>query len=181
MPAGGDTAQNWAKTLLEFGGDAVKAATAFAQRYGQTALELLAIKNAADRQTQADKYATGALADTQQRFADKAGLRSSGISGLMNPGTGADLSSLKSMAGAQSGNPFAGAVTPHLPPIPNAAPAAPKPQAPAYNPTAGAALPIAAPPTLAMGTNPATGQRPQAPIDKKKVPIPVADRFGSSV
>lgn len=184
-PASG---QDWLSVLKEFGGDAVKAAAAFAKRYGSTALEIANIANAAQRQAQADKYAKGALEGTEQRFAAKQGLRDSGISGMMNPGTGADLSNLRaianaprdpsklaSIAGPQSGNPFAGAVPPRA--IPNA----PRPRAPQVydtpNPMAPGALPIAAPPVLAPGQPPATGQRPQPPYDPRKLPLPIATRL----
>lgn len=167
---------SWAGLIAKYGGNILGAVTDFAKQHGQSVVEAYNIYNAAQRQGEADKHAKAALEGTTQRFNDKAGLRSSGIAGLMNPGSGADLSSLKSMAGAQSGNPFAGAVTPHLP-IPNAGP--PKPPTPQVfdrpNPMAGAALPIAAPPGP-PGTS--TGQRPQAPYDPKLLPLPIGSRLG---
>lgn len=187
---GSGSGSSWTETLLRFGGDIAKAAAAFASEHGQTALEVMNVVNAAQRQAQADKYAKGALEGTEQRFADKAGLRSSGIAGMMNPSqTAPDLSNLRaianaprdpsklaSIAGPQSGNPFAGAVPPRTA-IPNAGPSAPQ----VYdtpNPMAPGALPIAAPPTLAPGAHPATGQRPQPPYDPRKLPLPIATRLG---
>lgn len=190
IPSGSKgTGQDWLDILKSFGGDAVKAAAAFASKYGATALEIANIANAAHRQGEADKYGKAALAGTEQRFADKAGLRSSGIAGMQNPGTGADLSNLKAIAnaprdpsklaniaGPQSGNPFAGAVPPRGA-IPNA-PAAPPQVYDRPNPMAGATIPLAPPPTLAAGQNPATGQRPQPAYDPRKLPLPIATRLG---
>ena len=71
--------------------------------------DLLAAANVAEaamRQQKADKYATNAVNTATDAYNAKAPLRMAGINGMLHPTT-PDLSSLRTLAGSRSGNPFA--------------------------------------------------------------------------
>lgn len=119
MPDGGSSGGSgidWGGLIKQYGGDIGKALSAAVSKYGTTALEAWNVYNAAQRQTEADNYATSALNGTPgqpgtgaiAQYAAKQPLRTAGIAGMLNPSANApDLSSLKTLAGANSGNPFA--------------------------------------------------------------------------
>lgn len=69
------------------------------------------VAEAAYRQMQADKYAGKAFDLASGAYNEKAPLRTAGIAGMLNPGANTpDLSALRMIAGAGSGNPFAKAL-----------------------------------------------------------------------
>ncbi len=115
--SGGDngilgTIEGVGSSILDFvknhGGDIIGAIGDYAKKYGTTALEAYNIYQSAQRQAQSDQYAKDALNRSTSGYDAKSGLRSSGIAGLTNPGaTVPNLSHLQTLAGAQSGNPFA--------------------------------------------------------------------------
>lgn len=109
------------------------------KQYGPTALEGLNIYQSAQNQGKADQYAQNAINGATDAYNAKAPLRALGIAGLQNPGANVpDLSNIRQLSTAGSGNPFAKAL-----PVAGAAtgfkaPAAP----PTAAPTQGA-LPLA--------------------------------------
>lgn len=107
--------------------------------------DLLAAVNvyeAAQRQGKADKYANLAFDTANNAYNAKAPLRMAGIEGMLHPQT-PDISGLRSLATARSGNPFARG-------LPMAAP-----------PMAGGATPI--PPVAPSGAAPGLPMTPTAP------------------
>lgn len=140
------------------------------KKYGPTALEGLNIYNSAQRQGQSDKYAQDAINGATERFNKQEPLRVAGQAGLLNPSAGTpDLSNIRQISTAGSGNPFAkalpvaGAAAPFKPsgalpvaqtgPIPNVPP----------NPDGSIWLPGGAKPT-GQSTYPAPGQPGALPL-----------------
>lgn len=106
----GGSGVDWG-SLISAAGSVAGAVASFAKQYGTTALEAWNIYNAAQRQTQADTYAKQALSTEQGAYDAKAPLRTSGIAGMLNPAARApNLSNLKQLTTAGSGNPFAKAL-----------------------------------------------------------------------
>ena len=80
----------------------------FVKAHGVDALQVAAIANQAWRQTQSDKYAKQALSGVEDRYNAKEPLRTAGMAGMLNPSANTpDLSALRTIAGPNSGNPFA--------------------------------------------------------------------------
>ncbi len=133
----------------------------FLKNHGNDVLQAAGVANAAYRQTQSDKYAKQALSGVEDRYNAKEPLRVAGMAGMLNPGANTpDLSSLKSIAGPNSGNPFAPKGLPiagmsGLPtPTVNGAPPTPL-MMPGGSQTAPQPLPIQRPPQA--GTIPRPG------------------------
>lgn len=169
--------------ILDFvknhGGDILSAIGDFAKQHGTDALAAYNVYLAAQRQAQADKYSQGALEGTQDRFNAKAPLRALGIAGLSNPGANTpDLSNIRQMSTAGSGNPFAkalpvaGAAAPFkTPPVPGAAPppqSGPIPVVPP-NPDGSIWLPGGAKPQSALPVAPPVA--PPGTPQKKALPV----------
>lgn len=118
------------------------------KKYGPTALEGLNIYNSAQRQGQSDKYAQDAINGATERFNKQEPLRVAGQAGLLNPSAGTpDLSNIRQISTAGSGNPFAKAL----------------PVAGAATPFKGAPLPVAGAPA-GQSTYPAPGQPGALPL-----------------
>ncbi len=106
-PAGGTGGTDWLGELASVGGDI----GALIKKYGPTALEGVNIALAAKQQSTAQNYATGALKTTQDLFNAKQPLRTAGQAGMLNPSANTpNLSNIRQLSTAGSGNPFAKAL-----------------------------------------------------------------------
>jgi hypothetical protein len=115
LPKNADGSINWGAV----GGDVI----GWVKNNASTIVQGVGVYNAAQRQGQADKYAKDAYQQVQDRYAAKEPLRVAGMAGMLDPGKNTpDLTSLRTIAGPNSGNPFAPKT---LPPAPGAAGALP--------------------------------------------------------
>lgn len=179
---GGSFLGNVGSSILDFvkdhGGDIFSAITDFAKAHGTDALAAYNVYLAAQRGQQADKYAQSAFQTGTDAYNAKAPLRALGIAGMQNPSANVpDLSNIRQISTAGSGNPFARAL-----PVAGAAtqfkagtPAASLPSVPASQSTYPApgqpgSLPLALAPAM-------TGQRKVGGFDangKPTGPLPIA-------
>ena len=99
---------SWLSDILGGAGGVAGGVGSFLKDNSGSLLEGANVAEAALRQQQATNYAKQALQTAQDAYGAKAGLRSAGIAGMLNPSANApNLSPLRSLAGAGSGNPFA--------------------------------------------------------------------------
>ena len=170
LPKNADGSVDWGKV----GSDVNK----WVKENAHTIIEGAAAVANYQRQQKADEYAKQGLDLAKQRFAENEPLRTAGRSGMLNPMANApDLSSLKNIAGAGSGNPFAGAPIPlrnAAPRMPATAPTA-APAAPSIPLTPQAPRPVPIPNTPPSHAIPLSGltQAPSvAPLAPPNAPTP---------
>lgn len=95
-------------SAIAAGGSAL---ASFLSQHGTQVLEAVQIADAAYRQTQANTYSNDALKAGQASYDSKAGLRTAGVAGMLNPGANTpNLSNIKALSTTGSGNPFANAL-----------------------------------------------------------------------
>lgn len=157
---GNSSYQTILNDLQSVGGDIV----AFAKQYGTTALEAANIIQSAERQKQSDQYAKDALNSETASYATKAPLRTAGQAGMLNPGANTpDLSNIRNLATAGSGNPFAKSL-----PVAGVATKPPGYDVTGKLNTAAPSLPVAGSQPLPQGITPSGNPLPpgaQAAID----------------
>lgn len=112
-PSGGaDGDKSWSDYLLEWGGDAVKAAAAWAKAHGGQALDLglggLSAYNSAKLGAKSEEYATNAHDQAQANWKSREPLRLAGVNGMLNAQPSAFGSqAIDNLGTVSSRNPFA--------------------------------------------------------------------------